>query len=212
MILFFYYLFAALFLLFVLLLFSEISIGILVLKNNQREEIVINTRAFYGLLKYRMELPFLQIFKKGNALNDLQVNSDIEVSNQEMIKDQKEKNFSLDEIQKIYRRVRIIYKRYRSIIIYVHRRTVFDEIKWETEIGTGDAAATAVTTGFFWMLKSNVITFMGRKVELKEVAVNVVPCYQGEKFNTSFNCIFTLKFGYIIIAALKMLYRKIKGW
>ncbi|WP_026477945.1 DUF2953 domain-containing protein [Alkaliphilus transvaalensis] len=192
--------------------FSELNVAILVLKNSSREEIVIDIKLLYGLLKYRIELPFVEALKKGNIINDFNLNSDIEIGKQEIIKDNKERDFSLHEIKRIYHQFRLTYIKYKKILNYINSRIIFEEVCWDTEVGTGDAAVTAIATGSFWVIKTNLASFAKKKLKLKEMWVNVRPYYEGEKFTTSFNCIFTLKIGYIIIAAIKTIYRKIRGW
>ncbi len=189
---------------------SELNIGVLILKNGSQEELVFSIKALSGLIKYRLELPFIEILKKGLVVDDLPINSDIEVGKKEVIKDHKEKDISLEEMKNAYKKIKLIFIRYKKIFIYINRRIVFDKIAWATEVGTGDAANTAIVTGSFWLFKSNLFSLLKKQVNLKDLTVNVVPYYEGEKFNTSFHCIFTLKTGYIIIAGLKILYSKIK--
>jgi|GEM_PF-5867708 len=202
------YLLIGFIILLILFLFSSIKIKVRLLKDNTCEELIFHIYLFYGLIKYRMEIPFVEILNKTQAITSTEINSDIEISNHETIKDQKREDFSWDELESIYNQVTLLYRKYKIGIHYINERVVMDEISWYTEVGVGDAAATAITTGFFWAIKSNIIALLIKKLDLKSYHVNVYPFYGSDKFNTSLDCIITLKIGYIIIAGYKILTKK----
>lgn len=191
-----------------LILFSSIKIKVKVLKDGSCEEIVLHVYALYGVIKYRIEIPFVEIFNKAHSIAATEINSDIEVSNKEAIKDQKRKDFSWEEIESIYNRMRDMYRKYKIGVQYINEKLVMDEISWNTEVGVYDAAATAITTGVFWAVKANIIALLINKMDLKNYYVNVYPLYGADKLNTSLDCIITLKVGYIIIAGFKILINK----
>ena len=203
------YLLFGIIILLILVLFSSIKIKFKLLKDNTCEELIFHFYLLYGLIKYRMEIPFVEILNKAQAITSTEINSDIEISNQEAIKDHKREDFSWDELESMYNQATMMYRKYKIGIQYINEKLVMDEISWLTEVGVGDAAATAITTGFFWAIKSNIIALLIKKLELKSYHVNVFPFYGADKFNTSLDCIITLKIGYIIIAGLKILTKKL---
>ncbi len=186
---------------------SSIKIKIKLLKDNSCEEIIFHFYALYGLIKYRMEIPFVEIMNKSNSVAATEINSDIEITNKETVKQHKNREFSWRELETIYNKANLMYKRYRMGIRYINKRLVMEDISWTTEVGVSDAAATAITTGVFWAVKSNIVALLIKKMSLKSYHVNVLPYYGADKFNTSLDCIITLKIGYIIIAGLKILFK-----
>lgn len=191
---------------------SEIKINVLVLKDGKREEIVLTTLALYGLLKYRMELPFLKLFKNKNFVDSFNLNSDIELGKKEVIKDNQQENFNFNEIKIIYKETQAFYRKYYPSIQYIHNRVTIEQIAWATEVGVEDAAVTAIATGVFWMIKSNLVALIYNSFTTDNIQLNVTPYYGGEKFSTTLDCIITLKLGHIIIAGFKIILSKIKGW
>lgn len=186
---------------------SSIKIKVRLLKDNSCEEVVFHFYALYGLIKYRMEIPFVELMNKTQPVAATEINSDIEISNQETVKQHNNKDIGWRELESFYNQARQIYKRFGTGIRYINKRLIMEDISWTTEVGVSDAAATAITTGVFWALKSNIIALLIKKLSLKSYHVNVQPYYGADKFNTSLDCIITLKIVHIIIAGLKILFK-----
>ena len=193
----------------ILFILSSIKIKVKIIKDGKCEEIIFHIYAFYGLIKYRLEIPFVEILNKSHAIAATEFNSDVEVSNEETIKGQLREDFSWEEIESVYTTVSRLYRKHKIAIQYINEKLVMNEISWTTEVGVSDAAATAITTGIFWAVKTNVIAVLIKKLNLKSYHVNVYPYYGADKFNTSFDCILSLKIGYIIIAGYKVLFKKV---
>ncbi|HZK18417.1 MAG TPA: DUF2953 domain-containing protein, partial [Clostridia bacterium] len=79
-----------------------------------------------------------------------------------------------------------------------------ERIEWRTDIGMEDAAETGLLAGLLWMLKGVVVSHLrNRSGDIRTNSVVVVPHYDCAQFATDVNCIFTLRFGHIMLAGLK---------
>lgn len=101
------------------------------------------------------------------------------------------------------------YKRYTFVLRYLVRRTRINRFCWHSEIGTGEAHHTGLLTGIVWALKSTLTTgLFARTVLLGKPDLAVFPDYQQPRLNTFLDCIFKIRIGHIMIAALKAVWRK----
>ncbi|SCY99123.1 DUF2953 domain-containing protein [Alkaliphilus peptidifermentans] len=205
--------FAFLFLV-ILIAFSNVSIRILFLKKNSRNEIVITLKLLFGLIKYRLEIPFVELMKSERYYSFIQLNSNIDIADKKVIKEPSDAALNFNELNLIYKKVMHLYEKYKIINKYIMEKLVIDQFMWVTEVGVEDAAITAIATGTLWMLKSNIFNLINRKVSLEDFNINVLPVYGIDKFETSLDCIIRLKIGYIIIAGIKMIkiILKDRGW
>ncbi len=206
------YIVVGLMIILLIIVISDLKIKVIVLKDDQQEEIALTIYALYGLIKYRLALPFIKLLRDKNLLDSLNLNTDIKVGQQKLVKDKQEEDLNFSEVKELYQKGIRFYKRYNQSIQYIHSHIIINEIAWYTEVGLEDAAITAISTGFFWMIKSNLLVLLNKNFNAKEIHVNVIPYYGGYKFHTSLNCIITLKLGHIIIAGYKIIIRKLKGW
>ncbi|KAB3527363.1 DUF2953 domain-containing protein [Alkaliphilus serpentinus] len=194
----------------ILFIFSNLNISLLALKNGSRSEFVITLRFLWGLLKYRIEIPIVDIIKERDFEVNADVNSDIEMAKQKIIKEGASMDLEIHQLRKTYKKIRLIYEKYQFAYSYLKNKVVVKSLSWQTEIGTEDAAVTATITGILWALKSNIVSYVFIKRRTKNINLNVIPFYGGEKLNTALDCIIFIKIGYIIIAALKMFKIKAK--
>jgi len=95
-------------------------------------------------------------------------------------------------------------KYYKWLLVAGHleKRGNFQRFQWSTQIGTGDAALTAMLSGILWTLKTSVTGYLQAKYRfVKQPEVVVTSDFQTPGLKMAFDCIFRVKLGYIIIAA-----------
>ncbi|WP_429160161.1 DUF2953 domain-containing protein [Desulfitispora alkaliphila] len=78
---------------------------------------------------------------------------------------------------------------------------------WQSRVGTGDAAETAIATGALlagkWNLYGILIKFIKKPKE--PVKLDVVPNYNSRDLSLYLDCIFAFRIGHIIITGIKVL-------
>ncbi|KAB3532536.1 DUF2953 domain-containing protein [Alkaliphilus pronyensis] len=194
--------------------FTNINIRIQFLKKNERKEIVVDIKLLYGLLKYRIEIPLVELISGDRLYSFIELNSKLEVANSDVVKKPSESFFNYNEMKLIYNKAKKIYEKYIVVKKYIFKRIKIVNFNWETELGTDDAAITGFATGLAWVFKANAINYLKRNFFLNDFNINITPAYGIEKLDTSLDCIIKLKIGYIIIVGFKIIIITLKnrGW
>lgn len=106
------------------------------------------------------------------------------------------------------------YQRWFLIAEHLERRGRVDRFFWTTRLGAGDAATTACLYGLLWGFKTGLLAYLTQRRRFrKKPEIMVYGDFQGISLDTVFDCIFRVKLGYIIIAALlaRLRHRLLKG-
>jgi len=106
------------------------------------------------------------------------------------------------------------YQNWLLIADRLENRGKFYRLVWKTALGTGDGALDAICYGILWALKATLIASISHRYRFaRPPEISVFPDFQRVRFDTVFDCIFRVKLGYIIIAALitRLRYRLAKG-
>ncbi|RTE10505.1 DUF2953 domain-containing protein, partial [Paenibacillus whitsoniae] len=81
-------------------------------------------------------------------------------------------------------------------------------------VGLGDAPETAITTGAVWGIKSSLIGFGARYVQMTaKPMVNVVPLYNQKQFATELHMKGRIRMWWVLKAGIRLVVRaaKVKG-
>jgi len=86
----------------------------------------------------------------------------------------------------------------------LERRGRLKMFRWQTAVGTGDAATTALTVGALWALKGSLLSFLHRRYRLPPAATTakVEPSFAHARLFTEIECIFAFRVGQIMRASL----------
>lgn len=80
---------------------------------------------------------------------------------------------------------------------------------WETRLGTGDAAATAVLSGGLWGAKSFLYALLVRRVRfVRPPRFAVIPAFDAATFDVALDSIFRFRPGQIIVVILQDAWKK----
>jgi len=88
-------------------------------------------------------------------------------------------------------------------------KTQCSYFSWVIEVGTGDPALTALTSGLLW----NVATLFYHNLrtrtylKLSKPDIKILPCFSGVCYRTKLHCIFIFYPGHIITAGIRTLIR-----
>lgn len=173
----------------ILVLFSFVTVHFRLLRRGEDDRITL-TVACLRYLRYTVEVPLVDLSSRPEAVADSA---------------SREIRISLASLWDSRQR----YKRYTFVLRYLVRRTRINRFCWHSEIGTGEAHHTGLLTGIVWALKSTLTTgLFARTVLLGKPDLAVFPDYQQPRLNTFLDCIFKIRIGHIMIAALKAVWRK----
>ncbi|QQK81137.1 DUF2953 domain-containing protein [Salicibibacter cibi] len=86
------------------------------------------------------------------------------------------------------------------------------EFRWESVLGTGDAATTGTISGFAWTGKSAVFALIAKLMTVKHLPhLNVTPVFQVAFFRTSLSCIVSFSVGNAMRGLIRVLIHVRKG-
>jgi len=197
-----FYFFILLLLLLMLLYFMPVYTEIKVNKTNKDDNIEVSVKTGYGLIKLKMNIPFLKIyFIEGRPA--VEYSAELVSQKTQKIIAAFHKLLSRSEMNKtsnIYKKSSNIIK---AVINYLRKKTVIEQIYIKLGIGTGDAAETGLAYGISWVMIGNLLSFAGSLIKIRKPMAVVVPYFDTARFGIDFNCIISLKLGHIINAGIR---------
>jgi hypothetical protein len=100
------------------------------------------------------------------------------------------------------------YHRWILVAENLEKRGTVRQLSWLSRVGTGDPVLTALFTGILWGAQETLVGYLqSRYYFVKPPEVTVSGDFQSSGWDTAFNCIFRVKLGYIMIAALIVRFR-----
>lgn len=93
----------------------------------------------------------------------------------------------------------------KTSVRLLRKYTRIKDISISINVGTGDAAVTAVSTGALWAAVYTLLGIAGSVIYIDKHNVNIVPDYTQPLFNAEGKCIIKSRIAYIIIIAITVL-------
>lgn len=181
------------------ILLAELEIEIkIVLKNGVNYSFIV-LKLFRGILRFRLNLN-LDGSKEGFYSFILR-KLDSKLDNKT----------SLEEVFKL------VKKNYKKLpgqadtAKYILSKTRVSNLSLNLELGTGDAAQTAIISGAIAFIFSALQSYIRTRYSLGPQALRVLPYFNHRVFNMDLDCIIHLRIGHIIIAGTRIIGSKIKG-
>ncbi|MBS4176035.1 DUF2953 domain-containing protein [Lederbergia citrea] len=185
--------------LFIGLLFMKIKIEIIVKVSPANSRMTIRGRTLFGLVRVKKEFSIEKIISDTENLEE---------------KPSREK-FSLHDLNDAWEEIKRKYeetKPFRKIIFSFLRKIHIRKFEWNTVIGMGDAAASAIAAGAVWSIKGAVLALLRSNLLFKKSpSVTVIPHFQQLTGEMSLRCMATLRAGNAMKAGYK-LYKEWKRW
>ncbi|WP_053367391.1 DUF2953 domain-containing protein [Bacillus sp. FJAT-27245] len=189
-----------------ILLFMNITITACFRSHGGTNELAIECKTFFGLLKYKKTIPDLTgLFaeqledgikvEKGSGNGKPREKQTVE----SLLKGMKDGKETLEKLLGTYKELKGFLK---SVTV---RR-----FEWSTAAGAGDAALTGIAAGAIWAAKGMAIGLLSEIVTLKaDPAIHVTPYFQYRVAATMLSCMFTFRAGKAISAGIKI-YKYVK--
>ncbi|WP_165842206.1 DUF2953 domain-containing protein [Paenibacillus xerothermodurans] len=196
---------------FIILLSSKVECRISASRENKNDEILIDVHALYGLVKKRLAIPIMNFISLSEGLG---VKSQFIDKSENQLLLELNRNIDKRTIQQLFDNLRqllthcVRFDRWLSDTLgHVHCTRMY----WKTELGVGDAAETAMTTGMVWGLKSSLLGVAFRFIKLHaRPELLVQPHFNGTKFTTEVTCTTHIRLFYVCVAGLHLVYRIFK--
>jgi hypothetical protein len=193
-----------------LIIFSKLTIRLNYFHHNENDELKIQFRIWFGLIRYTINVPLVKIDEnspsivmKGNTQMGDSSEKQSPTKEAQITKDGIISKFTnVKEILQHVVNVNIIVKKFMKKILIKH-------FEWHSLVGVGDAAHTGIITGALWAIKGSIMGMLSHFLRLKEMPeLSITPHFQMALIQTHISCIFQFRIGYAILAGLKL----IKFW
>lgn len=192
------------------ILFTTITLRLRYWKQGENDQFTFDLSIWRGLIHYRMAIPVIKVQQPaGEQKKKLQPGFWKHLWPRPAYK------IRTEEVKRRGHRLlfNILYlatsetRRYYPTILYLINRVKLRRFNWSTEIGLIEPALTGMLAGTAWGLKGFVSSYFYRLFAPGRVkpVLNVRPNFKTACFNTNLDCIFAVRFGYIIFTSLKAL-------
>ncbi len=212
-------------LLFILSL-TRLSLRLQYRRIGKDDEVKLEFSVWRGLLRYKLEIPVVEMRVKKPKLKPrprllwpiprpvFKIKAEIKGEGGRPIAEEKKKirvPGPAKMVKMLINYVRLA-KKYSPAVMYLLHRVHLHRFRWRTEIGTGDPAHTGFLTGAAWGVKGFLLNNACRLLspDGARPLVAVSPNFERVGFSTALDCIFEVRFGYIILTGLRALIIKIK--
>lgn len=196
-----------------IMLAGMIKAEVAVSRIGEEDEAQIRLSALGGLIRMKLEIPYVLSYGWHHIAARLEL---VDLNRDKLLKE-KRKLAKIGGLKGRSKRLRKL----RKLAAAAHlgqwakaalKRVHCSDVHWSTEIGTGEAADTAVAAGMIWALKGTLLGYALHFVKLEQQPVlTVTPLFGSMRFTTRFRCIIRMRLGHAIGAGLCLLVRIMKA-
>jgi hypothetical protein len=195
-------------LLLISIMFMKLSVTIFFQHAQDDDECRITIATLFGLLRYTIDIPLVQIDKQSAG---------VVVSHKESVNDApsgkaKKKKYNLKEIAYSFKESKDFVRHvvhFHVIIRKFMARVSVTKFEWHTKIGTGDAAQTGMIVGVGWSLKYAIVALVSKYMKLKEAPfLSITPSFQQPISEMKFICMIHFRIGHAMLAGIRI----VKYW
>jgi len=181
---------------------ARLRLNITYKKLNDNDVIIAHLSTFYGIIRYKIEMPLSDFISK--------INNNIEKFKHRSIKRSETKPKNFFDFFDIIENFTSTYKLYKKSTDYLIKKIYIKDFSINIEYGFNDAYIAAICYGFFYILITNFLIYIQSFMNLHVKDIMIKPEFNKEVLNMEFNCIIGIKIGHII-SALKMFIKSSKG-
>lgn len=200
---------SVLLLLFILGLFAKLTILVNYQHNNDNDDLKVEFRIF-RFMKYRIHVPLIKIDDNSPSLV-VESHTHIGKPGNEQSDNNVHQIGKHDVMTKIHNAKALLEEVFNLHVIVkkFFQKVAIKKFEWETLIGVGDAAYTAIAAGALWTMKGSIISLLSHYLQLKEMPkLSITPHFQAAVIQTRLTCMIQFRIGHAILAGLKL----IKFW
>jgi hypothetical protein len=197
-----------------LFLSSHMKFRFVLIRESMDDQISIDARCLFGLVRKRILIPMIQF---NNVVDGIKVEADyIDTKNQQLI-NSKEESITTRSIKEYFENALSLLKncfQFHEWFVDTISHVKCTQFLWKTQVGVGDAPETALATGMIWGLKSTLLGFLARFIELAvRPEIYVTPRYNETRFSTHVRVFMQIRIFYVAIAGCRLFYRiiRVKG-
>lgn len=186
-----------------LLFFTKVKINIHYCHKEHGDDFFIKFRALFGILRYTIAVPKVKHDEDPQTIS-VQTTTGTDENIDKQTEDTSWQDIinSFENFQGLIEHIGRLHTIIRNLLSKVKVK----KFEWHSAAGTGDAASTGMLTGGFLGIKGSIIGMLTAYLHFtRHPSYSVTPSYGQAVFNTSLTCIFQVRIGEAILAAIKLL-------
>lgn len=173
-------------------------------KTNNSDIIILIISMAFGIIKYRIELPFLDFVKR---MDNFAIRYRIRFKSGKEIRNQLKfrRAESMSEFFSKFDDLIDCYYINKNTISYFSKKTHINNFSLNASLGFDDAYITGISCGVLYVVVINFLAFLKRDINLQIQYIKFEPVFNKEVFDLKLNCIIDIKLGHIIIGIKKLI-------
>ncbi|MCS7464629.1 DUF2953 domain-containing protein [Paenibacillus doosanensis] len=193
---------------------SSIQLRFTIMRMEQDDEIILDVHTMYGLVKRKLAIPVIKFL---NMEEGVKLKTEVVDKMNEQLKQDGKENITSKKVREAFENMQILLA--NCFQFHHWLRSTMSHLRctrlhWKTNVGVGDAAETAMTAGMVWGLKSSLLGFLFRYIQLEtRPVIQVVPQYNKVMLASEIQFLAKIRVFYVLLAMLRLLSRilKVKG-
>jgi hypothetical protein len=174
----------------------------------------VHLKLLGGLISYKMDVPILEYRGVYGGII-VKMKSIMRIRNKELQPKKQKQEFTPERISDMYHWGRVLLahvKEFTSWLQQMLTHVKCTEFRWDTRLGIGDAAETALATGMLWAVKSTLFGYIFQYVHLEtKPKLSIQPQYNRPEFSTEFSCHASIRIGFLVYSMLVLVWRIMKS-
>ncbi|BFH13267.1 DUF2953 domain-containing protein [Paenibacillus melissococcoides] len=196
-----------------LILFSTVECKLVIHKVEKHERVSLIIRAFYGWIRWRYEWRSIRFINMEEGINLKQKKKKENFGGGSQ--DKTKRNVNRESVARYAKRIKRLVRHTRGIVEWVEE--TMDHMKcwlfiWETELGVGDPAGTAIAAGTTWSLKSWLVGKLSYSLRFQDYPrLGITPQFHYPYFSTRIVCIAEIRVGHVIRSVIRLAFRIVRA-
>lgn len=184
--------------------FTKVTVDLELSVDGKKQNINITIFALFRLIKYKVKIPEVNINERGS----------IEFKEQEQLGDgattkKAKQKWTPEEISHQFENIKNLLRHVRGLFVITKNLLKHIQVKqfyWNSSLGVGDAAITGALAGALWTLKGSVLGLLHHFMNVQtKPYIHVSPLFQQAAIRLTVRCMFSLRIGQAILAAIRIL-------
>lgn len=192
--------------------FSRVKIRICLQYHRQGTDDILSVDVYLlnRMLEYRLEIPVIKLTKDSGQpdVKVQKVGPGLETHAESERYVLNPVDIYLHHPQKwrqIIHEINFYIHLYRRFARQLQRNMTCEGFYWQTRFGNDDAALTGMIVGAFWVIKSEILVMLQRRLKFSAMPnIKVIPVYDSAVFEVAFKCIFAIRVGNVINAMFSL--------
>ncbi|WP_042345343.1 DUF2953 domain-containing protein [Bacillus massiliigorillae] len=185
------------------ILLSKITIRVHYYHGNDNDQLKVIIKALFGIVSKKIDVPVIKVQKDSTSV----VIKERTESNTN--KEKEKKRINIEDIMNSFHDTREMIQHVKDaypILKKFFKKVGVHQFQWQSAIGTKDAALTAKITGVIWGIKGIVQACVYKYLSVQcQPSYQVTPYFNRGLSATEFRCILSVRIGYAILTAFKLI-------